>query len=305
MPKNPTRDITIRQLRYFVAAAESGQISLAAANEHVSQSAVTNAVSSLEDVLRTKLFDRLPHGVALTLEGHDFYNHARHVIDSLSDALHRSRSRSRDAQGTVRIGASYTVLGYFLPEVLARFAASYPHIQFELHDLDRATLEESVAAGEIDVGVAILSNIMSIGRFEHRSLIESPRKLWVAPSHPLAQIQRPTLREIARHPYIMLTVDEGEASAMRYWKKARLQPDVLLRTGSMEALRGLVSHGFGVTILSDMVFRPWSLEGKRIEGRELDGSVPPMNVGTLWKKGAPLSAAARAFVDFLGYARRG
>ncbi|GGD72830.1 LysR family transcriptional regulator [Caballeronia grimmiae] len=296
-------DITIRQLRYFVAAAQSGQISMAAANEHVSQSAVTNAVSSLESALGTRLFERLPHGVALTLDGHDFYNHARHVLDSLSDALHKSRSRSKEAQGTVRIGASYTVLGYFLPEVLARFAASYPQVHFELHDLDRATLEASVASGGIDVGVAILSNLESIGRFEHRSLVISPRKLWVAPSHPLAKIQRPTLRDIAAHRYIMLTVDEGEESALRYWKKVTPQPDVFLRTGSMEALRGLVSHGFGVTILSEMVFRPWSLEGKRIEAREIADPVPQMDVGMLWKKGSPLSPAASAFVDFLGYGR--
>jgi DNA-binding transcriptional LysR family regulator len=278
-------------------------MSLAAANEHVSQSAVTNAVSSLEEVLGTKLFERLPHGVSLTLEGHDFYYHARHVIDSLSDALHKSRSRTRDAQGTVRIAASYTVLGYFLPEVLARFAANYPQIRFQLTDMNRQSLEDAVSSGQVDVGVAILSNIMPLNRFEYRSLIKSPRKLWVAPSHPLAQVQTPTLREVSEHPYVMITVDEGEDSTIRYWKRAGLRPDIFLRTGSMEALRGLVSHGFAVTILSEMVFRPWSLEGKRIETRELDDSVPQMDVGVLWKKGVQRSAAVNAFIDFLCHAR--
>ncbi|TCK84137.1 LysR family transcriptional regulator [Paraburkholderia sp. BL9I2N2] len=299
-----SKDITMRQLRYFVAAAESGQFSMAAASEHVSQSAITLAVSALEDVLRTRLFDRLPHGVSLTLEGHDFYYHARHVIDTLSDALHKSRSRTRDTQGTVRIGASYTVMGYFLPEILARFRASYPQIHFELQDLDRLTLEQAVLSGKIDIGVALLSNLTEIGRFEHRSLIRSQRKLWVAPSHPLAQSQNPSLRDIAEHPYIMLTVDEGEQSSMRYWKKERLTPNVILRTGSVEALRGLVSHGFGVTILSEMVFRPWSLEGKRIEARDVANTIPQMDVGMLWRKNSPPSPAARAFIDFLGYTRQ-
>lgn len=294
----------MRQLRYFVAAAESGQFSMAAASEHVSQSAITLAVSALEEVLRTRLFDRLPHGVSLTLEGHDFYYHARHVIDSLSDALHKSRSRARDTQGMVRIGASYTVMGYFLPEILARFRASYPQIHFELQDLDRPTLEQAVLSEKIDIGVALLSNVTGISRFEHRSLIRSQRKLWVAPSHPLAQSQNPSLREIAEHPYIMLTVDEGEESSMRYWKRERLTPNVILRTGSVEALRGLVSHGFGVTILSEMVFRPWSLEGKRIEARDVANSIPQMDVGMLWCKNSPPSPAARAFIDFLGYARQ-
>ncbi|KHK55812.1 LysR family transcriptional regulator [Ralstonia sp. A12] len=295
------QDFTMRQLRYFVAAAESGQFSMAATNEHISQSAVTNAVSTLEEILGTRLFDRLPHGVSLTLDGHDFYYHARHVIDSLSDALHKSRSRSRDAQGVVRIGASYTVMGYFLPEVLARFRASYPHIHFELHDLDRETLEQAVVSGRIDIGIALLSNVTAINRFEHRSLIRSHRKLWVAPAHPLAQLSNPSLRDIAEHPYIMLTVDEGEESTMRYWRRQKQAPKVILRTGSMEALRGFVSHGFGVTILSEMVFRPWSLEGKRIEARDVATAIPPMDVGMLWRKNTAPSPPARTFIDFLTY----
>jgi DNA-binding transcriptional LysR family regulator len=298
------QDITMRQLRYFVAAAESGQFSMAATNEHVSQSAVTNAVSGLEEVLGTRLFDRLPHGVTLTLDGHDFYYHARHVIDSVNDAIHRSRSRARDAKGTVSIGASYTVMGYFLPEVLARFRASYPQIQFELFDLDRSTLESAVLSGKIDVGVALLSNLKELQRFEHRSLIRSQRKLWLAPSHPLAHSPNPTLREIAEYPYIMLTVDEGEESTMRYWQKNKLTPNVVLRTGSVEALRGLVSHGFGVTILSEMVFRPWSLEGKRIEARDVASAVPQMDVGMLWRKGSKPEPASQAFLDFLTHARQ-
>jgi DNA-binding transcriptional LysR family regulator len=300
-----SKDFSMRQLRYFVAAAESGQFSMAAANEHVSQSAVTNAVCALEEILGTRLFDRLPHGVALTVDGHDFYYHARHVIDSLSDALYKSRARARDAHGVVRIGASYTVMGYFLPEVLARFRASYPRITFELHDMDRRTLEQAVAAGTIDVGVALLSNVSAISRFNHRSLARSQRKLWVAPSHPLAQSVNPSLREISAHPYIMLTVDEGEESALRYWKKHKLMPNVILRTGSVEALRGFVSHGFGVTILSEMVFRPWSLEGKRIEARDVSTPIPQMDVGMLWQKGVTLPTAARTLADFLIYSRQG
>lgn len=216
-----------------------------------------------------------------------------------------SRPRSREAKGTVRIAATYTVLGYFVPEVLARFAASYPQIRCEIHDMDRPSLEGAVFSGEVDVGIPILSNVTSINRFEHRGLIKSPRRLWVAPSHPLARIQKPTLRDVAEHPYIMLTVDEGEDSALRYWKTAKLSPNIFWRTGSMEALRGSVSHGFGVTILSEMVFRPWSLERKRLEARELDGSIPHMEVGALWKTGVQLSTAADSFLDFLGYVRRG
>jgi DNA-binding transcriptional LysR family regulator len=63
-----------------------------------------------------------------------------------------------------------------------------------------------------------------------------------------------------------------------------------------------VAHGFGVTILSDMVFRPWSLEGKRIDARPILDAIPQMDVGMLWRKGAPLGTLGAAFQQFLIHA---
>jgi DNA-binding transcriptional LysR family regulator len=83
-------------------------------------------------------------------------------------------------------------------------------------------------------------------------------------------------------PYILLTVDEGEESNRRYWTDNGLSPNIAFRTNGMEALRGLVAHGFGVTILSDMVYRPWSLEGKKIEARPILDAIPHLEVGLIW-----------------------
>ncbi|MEM5383774.1 LysR substrate-binding domain-containing protein [Paraburkholderia phymatum] len=295
-------DLTLRQLRYFVAAAHTGQFSMAAANEHVSQSAITNAVLALESGLGTRLFERLPQGVALTPDGQDFYNHARRVLDAARDAIHKPPFRSHDMRGTVRIAASYTVLGYFLPELLARFRATYPLIDFDLRDMERADIESAVLAGDVEIGVVLLSNVENLNRFGKQVLIRSRRQLWVAPTHPLAQLDAPSLKDIAAHPYILITVDEGEQSTLRYWKKKRIEPNIAFRTSSMEALRGLVAHGFGVTVLSDMVFRPWSLEGKRIEARPILDAVPQMDAGMIWLKSARLSGPATALQQFLIHA---
>lgn len=295
-------DLTLRQLRYFAAAARAGQFSMAAANEHVSQSAITNAVLALEHGLGTRLFERLPQGVALTPDGQDFYNHARRVLDAARDAVHKPPFRSHDMRGTVRIAASYTVLGYFLPELLARFRATYPFIEFDLRDMERPDTERAVLDGDVDIGVVLLSNVDKLSRFGSQVLIRSRRQLWVAPTHPLAQLDAPSLKDIAAHPYILITVDEGEQSTLRYWKKKGIVPNIAFRTSSMEALRGLVAHGFGVTVLSDMVFRPWSLEGKRIEARPILDAVPQMDAGMIWAKGAQLSAPAAALQQFLIHA---
>jgi DNA-binding transcriptional LysR family regulator len=292
----------LRQLRYFVAAARTGQFSMAASNEHVSQSAITNAVLALEKELGVRLFDRLPQGVVLTAEGEDFFHHARHILDSVRDAMHKPRFRANNLRGTVRVAASYTVLGYFLPELLARFRASYPDVEIDLRDMDRAGIEEAVLSGEVELGVAILSNVRNLNRFGHAILVRSRRQLWIAPEHPLAQLASPSLKDIAAHPYILVTADEAETSTLAYWKAKRLKPNIVFRTSSIEAVRGLVAHGFGVTVLSDMVFRPWSLEGKRIEARPILDVVPHMEAGVLWRNGSTLSTPADALQQFLLHA---
>ncbi|MFM0550860.1 LysR family transcriptional regulator [Paraburkholderia sediminicola] len=297
-----SKDVTLRQMRYFVAAAQSGQFSMAATAEHVSQSAITNAVLALEETLGTRLFERLPQGVTLTPDGHDFLNHARHILDSVRDAVYKAPFRSHDLKGVVRIAASYTVLGYFLPELMARFRATYPDVVIDLHDLDRESIEQAVLAGDVDLGIVLLSNVENIRRFHHHVLIRSRRQLWTSPTHPLAQLNAPSLADIVGYPYILITVDEGEQSTLRYWKQNDVEPNIAFRTSSMEALRGLVAHGFGVTILSDMVFRPWSLEGKRIDARPILNAIPQMDAGMLWRKGATLDTPAVAFQQFLIHA---
>jgi DNA-binding transcriptional LysR family regulator len=292
-------NLTLRQLRYFAAVAQAGQFSLAAVQENVSQSTISNAVMAIEDELGVRLFERLPHGILVTPEGQDFLRHTRHILESVRDAIDSPRFKERSLSGTVRIAASYTVLGYFLPELLARFRASYPDVDMQLLDLPRAEIEAAVLAGDVDIGVVILSNVPRQERFGHAVLVRSRRQLWVAPAHPLAQVGSPSLADIARYPYLLLTADEGEQSAMNYWRQLGLRPDIVMRTGSIEALRGLVGHGFGVTVLSDMIYRPWSLEGKRIEARPVHDAIPHMDAGMIWHPSAQFSPAAEAFQQFL------
>jgi DNA-binding transcriptional LysR family regulator len=292
-------NLTLRQLRYFAAVAQAGQFSLAAVQENVSQSTISNAVMAIEEELGVRLFERLPQGILVTPEGQDFLRRTRHILESVRDAVDSPRFKEGSLTGTVRIAASYTVLGYFLPELMARFRASYPDVDMQLLDMGRADIEAAVLDGTVDIGVVILSNVQRQQRFGHAVLVRSRRQLWVAPRHPLAQLRSPSLADIARHPYLLLTADEGEQSALNYWRRHGMQPDVVMRTGSIEALRGLVGHGFGVTILSDMIYRPWSLEGKRIEARPIHDAIPHMDAGMIWRRSAALPPAAEAFQQFL------
>jgi DNA-binding transcriptional LysR family regulator len=96
----------------------------------------------------------------------------------------------------------------------------------------------------------------------------------------------------------MLTVDEADKTTMRYWRASGMKPKVIFRTSSVEAVRSMVANGGGVAILSDMVYRPWSLEGDRVEAHSLHDHVPSMDVGLVWRRGAELSQGAAAFAEF-------
>jgi len=106
------------------------------------------------------------------------------------------------------------------------------------------------------------------------------------------------MEEIAEEDYILLTVDEAAQSTMKYWSMQKVQPRIKLRTSSIEAVRSMIADHQGVTILSDMVYRPWSLEGKRIQTVQSDFPVPSMDVGLAWRRNAEFSPEVQLLYDY-------
>ncbi|WP_181704843.1 LysR substrate-binding domain-containing protein [Chthonobacter rhizosphaerae] len=297
--------VSLKQIRYFIAAAESGQISHAAVELNVSQSAVTAAIQQLEAILGVRLFDRHPGGVSLTPEGSRFLLHGRNVMAAVEEAMRVPRTSNASASGTVRVGVTYTVAGYFLPRHHARFARNFPNVTLDLYEASRSVIEQALIDGALDIAVMLVSNLEARDRIQSEMLMRSRRRLWTPPDHPLLREPSVGLAQVAEHPYVMLTVDEASHTAGRYWSRTTHRPNVIFRTSSVEAVRSMVAAGMGVTILSDMVFRPWSLEGQRIETRLLEDEIPTMDVGLAWKRDAALSPATRAFQEFLSLAYTG
>jgi DNA-binding transcriptional LysR family regulator len=291
--------ITLKQLDYFIATADSGQVSHAAVDLNISQSAVTAAIKSLELELGVVLFERTHAGVRLTMEGARFLGHARVITGAVAAAV-RSPLRERTGENAkLRLGMTYTVIGYFMSRYYARFRKTYPHIELELAELPRMALENRLVAGDIDMAVMLVSNLQNRVEIDQELLMRSTRRLWLAADHPLLNKQEISLSDVAEEDYVMLTVDEARKTAARYWTPTGFTPRVVLSTSSVEAVRSLVASGVGVTILSDMVYRPWSLEGQRIEVRRLKELVPSMDVGLAWSKSRPISTAAAAFRAFM------
>jgi DNA-binding transcriptional LysR family regulator len=291
--------LSVKQVEYFLATVDAGQVSQAAIALNVSQSAVTTALQQLEVQLGVSLFNRRPSGMDLTLEGARFVQHARNVMAAVNEAVSSPLTEDTSHSGRVRVGVTYTVAGYFLPRQVARFLRTYPQITVDLVELPRETIERRIVDRTLDIAVMLVSNLQNRRDTTYETLVRSRRRLWLPVEHPLLHASSLTLEDIAKEPYIMLTVDEASKTAARYWKPTGLRPRTIIRTSSVEAVRGMVAAGMGVTILSDMVYRPWSLDGQRIELRPVAADIPSMDIGLAWNTKREISPATKLFREFL------
>jgi len=288
--------ISLRQIRYFVSTAESGQVSLAAVAMSISQSAITTAIKDLEIEVGATLFTRSPHGMELTPAGREMLFHAYDVLSKI-DEMTAISVPGNDLEGTLRVAASYTVIGYYLPHHIMRLKRQFPRLDIQLFELNREAIEEGILANRYDIAVMLTANTNNPD-LSTETHLSSPRRLWLPARHRLLALPSVGLKDVAEEDYVMLTVDEAAHTSLKYWSKTPFQPRVRLRTSSVEAVRSSVANDQGVAILSDMVHRPWSLEGRRIETVVLTDSVPSMDVGLAWKRGISFTPEMHAFRDY-------
>ena len=290
--------LNIRQIRYFVAAAEAGKVVAAAAAVGISPSAITEAIQMLEEELGTQLVTRHRDGIKVTYDGYVFLQHCRNVLSAMNAAARSVGQQRPRVEGRLSIGATITVAGYFLAMPLARFRRSFPDVDITIRELDRNVIEKQLAGHQLDLGILLVSNLERRSLLLTETLAKSRRRLWTPANHPLLDRPKVSLRDVAKEPYIQLLIDEAATTTLSYWSKYRLQPNIIFRTESVEAVRSLVATGAGITILSDMVYRPWSLEGDKLESREVAAAIPSMDVGLAWARDAVPSAPAQAFIEF-------
>ena len=291
--------LSLRQVRYFIAVADTEKVSAAATQLGISQSAVTLAIKDLEETLGVTLFTRRSGGVSLTQEGQNFRAHAENIEASVADAVGSMHRNLPDLTGKIRLGVTYTASGYVLFPLLSRFRRTNPGIDFELAEAPRVELENMLERGEIDIAFMLVSNLSTPDRFRSKVLKKSPRRLWLSSAHPLTRKETVTMGEIASLPYVFFRADESNKASQRFWHDAGYKPNVVFETSSLEAVRSMVATGNAVTILSDLVYRPWSLDGGRVERRSIAEGVPSMDVGIAWRHGYRFSAAESRFRELL------
>ncbi len=287
---------TLRQLQFFVAAAEAGSVSGAARVLSISQSSVTEAIRALEEDLGVLLFDRQARGLLITHRGSAFLRHARQILADVAIARTAFRGDAEAVPGRLSLGVTSLVAGYVLSDILQRFRRAYPLVDLNVIEDSGDYLQHLLIGGELDVAVLLTSSVKDRMALQVETLLVSPYRLWLPLGHPLADQEAIALEQLAGQPMIQLMVDEIEESTRRLTAALPVKPETAFRTRSVEAVRSLVATGAGLAILPSLVYRPWSLEGDRIEIRDVSGDLPTVQVGLAWRRGAPLSAPALNFV---------
>ncbi len=290
---------TLKQIRYFAAAAEMGSISAASHSLSISQSAVTEAIKDLEAILGVKLFERHPRGLHITPEGRRFQRSVTAILAEVANATRVLAEGSKRVGGQLNLGVTSLTAGYVLSEMLSKFRRLHPDVEVTAIEDTGEYLEHLLVGGELDVAVMVTTNLRNVHALQSEIFEVSPFRLWLPIDHPLAKQQSIALPDVADEPLIVLDVDEMEQEAVKLLSAFGKRPKLAFRTRSVEAVRSLVATGAGVAILPDLVYRPWSLEGDRIVSRDVSGALPVVQVGLVWRKGAGMSEATQEFITMM------
>jgi DNA-binding transcriptional LysR family regulator len=156
-----------------------------------------------------------------------------------------------------------------------------------------------VANGSLDLGILLMLKEPPNEAVAATVLHQWPRRLWLPGNHRLLTVEKIDLSDVLKLPFIALTLDDAWNYALKYWELMPCRPEPIYKTDSIEAVRNMIGAGMGVTILSDMLYRRWSLEGHRIELRDLETKIPPLDIGYIVNKNGDTPAAARVFMAYL------
>jgi DNA-binding transcriptional LysR family regulator len=199
---------TLRQLQFFVAAAEQGSVSGAARVLSISQSSVTEAIRALEDDLGVTLFERQAKGLRITHKGSAFLRHARQILGDVARARDAFQDEGEQARGRLSLGVTSLVAGYVLSDILARFRRAYPQVDLNVIEDSGEYLQHLLIGGELDVAVLLTSSVKDRLALQVETLLVSPFRLWLPLGHALAQQEAISRDELAGHALIHLMVDE-------------------------------------------------------------------------------------------------
>lgn len=248
--------MTLQQLQYIVAVADTGQFSKAARRCHITQPTLTMMVRKLEDELGVTIFERRMQPARATTDGEGLIAQARVVLreaGQLKDLVNELRSGTA---GTYRIGIIPTLAPYLLPLFLTRFAKDHPQARLAIDESKTSRILEGLHMGSLDMG--ILAGPVDDDEMEVIPLFNEPFLVYLPEKHALMKRKRIARSDLRKAPLWVLS--EGHCLRDQVLKVCQ-QPsaaghdNIVYSTGSIETLKRMVNSGSGITLVPELSLR--------------------------------------------------
>ena len=253
----------LQQLRYLAAVVQNDlNITAAAVKLGATQSAISKQLKLLEEELGFDVFARSGRTLTrVTLPGERVIRHALKMLREAQNIYGLSEDFREDARGSLSIGTTHTQARYVLPPIIQKFRHRYPNVQFHLH---QGTSEQIAAMADVDV----IDFAMATGSHELFSryvllpCYQWNRRIIVPAGHPLTQIERPTLQDLAAFPIVTYVFSfTGRSSLHQAFAQQGLTANVALTARDADVIKTYVREGLGVGIVADVALDPMQDRG--------------------------------------------
>jgi LysR family carnitine catabolism transcriptional activator len=289
-------NITVKQLRAFVAVARTHSFTEACAQVHLSQPALSVAIKNLEEALGGPLLSRTTRTLALTPEGEAFLPTAQRLLAELDEALEEMHNRFALFRGKVAIAAMPFIASSYLPDVLKSFRNLHPKINLTVHDVIAEEVVDMVRKGRVEVGIAFDPGDSDDLNFD---LLYQDRFVAVVPADSaLASESELTAEQLLEHDFISLQ----RPSTVRYLVEETLEKIGIvaspqLETHQLTTIGRMVSRGLGVSIMPSLCSEQMLELGAVC--KPLSTPIIERAVGVVTRSRYPLSIAAREMVHII------
>lgn len=287
----------LRQLRYFIEVAEREHVTEAAEHLHVAQSAISLQISKLEAELGVTLFERVGRNVKLTPIGKIFLTHTKTALYAIDFAKEKIEEYLDPEHGSIKIGYPTSLANHLLPTVISAFRAQHPDVSYHLSQGSYAYLINAVKNGEI--GLAFLGPVPTTDTdLETHILFTEGFSALVPINHPLAEKESLSLHDLKNDDFVLFP--EGyilQKISIDACKEAGFDPTIIAVGEDMDAIKGLVSAGIGVSLLPDGTFSDTT---PRFTVRiPIDSPKVKRTVGMITPKTRELSPTENVFYQFV------
>ena len=292
--------MTLRDLEYLVALAETRHFGRAAERCHVSQPTLSAQLRKLEESLGVALVERRPRKLALTHAGEAVVERARRMLRDADDIRTLARASQDPLAGQLKVGLIPTLGPYLLPRVAPRIARALPKLQLMLHEYQTARLVERTLAGELDLAILALpadtKGLVTRSLFAEAFLVAMPE------SHRLAARKRVKSSDLSGEKLLLL--EEGHClrdQALDVCERAGTEEQDF-RATSLETLRQMVAAGLGITLLPRLAAEGPFASARGLVVRPFAPPSPNRVIGAAWRRSTSRLPAIAAVCDIISRA---